>query len=77
VLSGVGVSLLATAQELLLHPQNRSDNDYSEDFVVPICNTSGAFTFAYRLDQERVFNLSFTGYPDPTTTRLFLYGNKW
>jgi hypothetical protein len=77
VMSGVGVSLLATAQELLLHPQNRNDNDYSEDFVVPICNTSGAFTFAYRLDQERVFNLSFTGYPDPSSTRLFLYGNKW
>lgn len=77
VQSGVGVSLLTTAAELLLHPKDKADDDYSEDFVVPLANTAGNFSFSYKLDAERVFTLDFTGYPDPTSTTLFTYGNKW
>jgi hypothetical protein len=75
VLTGIGQSLRAQAQILTLHPQNRVDNDSSEDFTVPIASTNGGFQFKYELNTERVFNIEFTGYPDPITTRLFMYGN--
>ncbi len=74
IYTGIGESLMAVGQTLVLHPQNKNDDDQSEDFVVPIANTSGAFTLAYKLDQERVFNLTFTGYPDSVTKRLCYYG---
>ena len=76
--TGVGLSLLATAMPLILHPQGLVDTDRSEDFVMPLANTPGAATFSYKLDQERVFNLEFNGYPDSsqgTSGRLFYYGD--
>lgn len=76
VYSGIGQSMYQTSEELVLHPIDLDDNDTSEDFVIAHAATPGAFTFAYKLDTERVLNLTFTGYPDPTTKRLFLIGNK-
>lgn len=75
--SGVGVDLLATAKMLTLHPLNKKLWDYSDEIIVPLANTPGAMQFAYQLDNERIFNTDFTGYPDPQTGMLFFAGNPF
>lgn len=75
VTTGIGFDLLALAKVLRLHPKGKMDSDLSEDFVIPLAATAGAITFAYQLENERVFNVSFTGYPDPTTDKLFYVGD--
>jgi hypothetical protein len=75
--NGVGTSLRALAQKLTLHPQGVAANDKSQDFVVPLAMTSGSMSFAYKLDEERVFNVEFTGYPDETNGGLlYVYGDE-
>ena len=74
VSSGIGTDLLAGAKELRFHPVGKPDSDRSEDFVIPLANTAGALNFAYKLEDERVYNVDFTGYPDPFTGRLFSVG---
>jgi hypothetical protein len=75
VSTGIGVDLLDLAQELRLHPANKPDTDFSEDFVILQAATPGAMQFAYKLDAERIFNADFMGYPDPVTGKLFVIGN--
>jgi hypothetical protein len=75
VTHGVGQDLLASAKELRLHPTSRPDTDKTEDFVFMYANTPGALNFAYKLDAERIFNVEFTGYPDPVTGKLFRFGD--
>jgi hypothetical protein len=75
VTTGTGVDLLSVAKTLRLHPKGKLDTDLSEDFVVPLAATPGALTFAYQLENERIFNVEFTGYPDPTTDKLFYVGD--
>jgi hypothetical protein len=67
-------SLINLARELRLHPVSKADEDKSEDFIIPLAATAGALTFAYQVEAERIFNVEFTGYPDPTTQRLFIFG---
>ena len=76
VKSGTGISLLERAQELVLHPIAKPDSDKSEDLVIPLAATAGGMNFAYKYDQERVFNCEFKGYPDADTGVLFIYGDK-
>ena len=64
VVSGVGIDLLAVAGELILHPAAVAAGDESEDFVVPLAMTAGALNFAYKVDEERIFNVEFKGYVD-------------
>jgi len=73
--SGVGVDLLTIAKPLRLHPVGKADTDFSDDFLVYQAATPGALTFAYKLDAERIFNVEFTGYPDPVTGKLFAAGD--
>lgn len=75
VTTGIGESLLDTADELVLHPVANADADVSEDFVIPRAATAGALSFAYKVDAERIFNVEFTGYPDPVTKVLFVVGD--
>lgn len=75
VSTGTGTDLLDVAQELRLHPVNKSDTDFSEDFVIYKAATPGALQFAYQLDAERIFNADFMGYPDPVTGKLFAIGD--
>lgn len=75
VTNAIGVSLLETARELVLHPIAKADSDKSDDFTVPLANTAGQASFAYKLDEERIFNVEFTGYPDPNTKVLFIVGD--
>lgn len=76
VSTGVSQSLLQTyARKLVLHPKAKAATDKSEDFVVPLAATAGAMQFAYMLDKERIFNITFMGYPDPTTDVLYVVGD--
>lgn len=69
-----GANLLTLAKELRLHPIAKADNDVTEDFVIPLAATPGGLNFAYQTEQERLYNVEFQGYPDPTTRRLFYIG---
>jgi hypothetical protein len=75
VTNAVGVSLLENARELVLHPIAKADADRSEDFVVPLASTAGQASFAYKVDEERIFNVEFSGYPNPDTGVLFVVGD--
>jgi hypothetical protein len=83
--TGTGLDLLAIARELRFHPTNKDGGDMNmspakpgydrtDDFVIPLAATSGGLTFAYKLEDERIFNVEFTGYPDPDTNLLFRVG---
>ncbi|MEZ2310747.1 hypothetical protein AB6809_29305 [Paraburkholderia sp. RCC_158] len=74
VTTGVGTSLLDLAGELRLHPIGKAANDYSEDFVIPLAATAGAMNYTYDVQKERIFDVTFTGYPDPATKQLFGIG---
>ncbi|QNK01665.1 hypothetical protein [Dyella telluris] len=71
---GTGINLLNQAKKLVLHPIGLDDADQSEDLVIPLAATAGALKFAYKVDDERVFNAVFNGYPDPATKVLFTIG---
>ena len=74
VAAGIDINLLSTAAELRLRP--KGNVDASEDFVVPLAATAGALQFAYRLDEERIFNVEFKGYVDTgNNDRLFYFGD--
>lgn len=75
VTTGASIDLLDTAKELRLHPINKADTDFSEDFVIYKAATAGELQFAYKLDAERIYTAKFMGYPDPTTGKLFAIGN--
>jgi hypothetical protein len=72
--NGIGLSLLATAKTLVLHPVANDPTDHSDDFVMPLANTPGAMQFSFKLDQERLFPVDFNAYPDSVTKRLFYVG---
>lgn len=74
VKSGIGTDLLSIAKELRLHPKGKPLTDKSDDFVIPLAATAGALQFAYKLENERVYNTEFNGYPDPVTEVLFRVG---
>lgn len=74
VTNGIGTNLLSIAKELILRPIGAAnDND---DFIVPRAATAGALNFAYKFDEERIFNTEFMAYPDPDTKILFKIGDK-
>jgi len=78
VSTGIGTSLLDSAQELVLRPIDKvGTDDASEDFTVFLANTPGGMSFAYKIDEERVYNTEFTGYPDIANNgNLFSYGDN-
>lgn len=75
VTTAVGTDLLSLAKELRLHPKHLADSNKSEDFVIPLAATSGALKFAYKLENERIFDCDFSGYPDAATGELFVLGS--
>jgi hypothetical protein len=74
VKTGVGTDLRTIAKVLRLHPISLVDTDHTEDFIVPLAQTTGALNFAYKLDEERIFNVEFKAYAD-NNGKLFYYGN--
>jgi hypothetical protein len=76
VTNAVGSNLLNSAKELVLRPIELDQvGDKSEDLIIPKAATAGALQFAYKYNEERIFNVTFSGYPDPTTNILFKFGN--
>ena len=75
VTTGIGNNLLNVAKVLVLHPVGLPDNDVSEDFNIPLAATAGALTFAYKLDDERIYNVEFVGYPNSTTGNICSLGD--
>ena len=63
--TGVGESLLTHAKELVLVPKGTgiSDLRLNDAFRVPKAATPGAMNYSYKLDEERIFNCEFKGYP--------------
>ena len=74
VTTGVGISLRGGAKPLVLHPIIKG-TDTSEDFTVPLANTTADLSFNYEVDNERIFEVTFDGFPDATSKVLFQYGN--
>jgi hypothetical protein len=74
VTNGIGVDLLSIAKELRFHPVSKLATDFSEDFIMPLAATPGALKFAYKLENERVYDVDFTGFPDPVTGKQFQVG---
>lgn len=76
VKSDVGLSLRTYAQKLVLHPIALAASSKLQDFVMPICSPKGEFNFAFKLDEERVYNVEFTGYPDLSTGVIYVIGDE-
>lgn len=73
VKTGVGKDLRDTAKKLVLKPVGATDD--SEAFTIPLAATPGGINFAYMLDQERIYQANFTGYPDDDGL-LFVFGDE-
>lgn len=74
--TGVGFSLLSVADKLVCHPVALPATDKSQDFTVPLTSPKGEFNFAYKLNEERIYSVQFTGYPDLNTGMLFVMGDN-
>lgn len=70
--TGIGTNLLDIAKKLVLRPVGKTDA--SEDFTIFKAATAGGLNFAYKLENERIFNVEFTGYPD-AQGQLFAVGD--
>lgn len=76
VTTGVGSNLLSISSTLVLRPLDLDKlGDNSEDLVIPRAATAGGMQFAYKFNDERIFNTTFMGYPDPATDVLFKFGD--
>ncbi len=69
VVTNISADLLALASTLTLHPI-AAGSDVNEDFTIPLAATGGAVTYAYKLDEERIFNVEFNAYPDDALNGL-------
>ncbi len=63
VVTNISADLLALASKLTLHPVS-AGSDLNEDFTIPLAATGGALNYAFKLDDERIFNVEFNAYPD-------------
>jgi hypothetical protein len=76
--TAIGTNLLTLSKELRLRPlaldEAEGGPDTSEDFVVHKAGTGGGLEFAYNHDSERVFNVTFKGYPNEDGV-IFSYGD--
>lgn len=76
VITGIGTDLLAIADELILHPIDKATSDKSEDVTVPKAATPGSMSWSYQHDSERVFDVTWTAYPDTANgDLLFVVGD--
>lgn len=74
VKTAVGTNLIESAGELVLHPIGVTG--VGEDLTIPQAATPGQMSFAYRSNEERVFNCTWKGYPNSVTGLLFIFGDE-
>jgi hypothetical protein len=75
VKTSTGKSLRSFAGTLVLHPIALASSAKNNDFTVPIAAPKGEFNFAYKFDEERIYNVEFQGYPDLATDVLYVIGD--
>lgn len=64
-----GFSLRTVAAQLVLHPLDKTLNDLTEDVVLYKCVVADTVELNYEVDNQRVFEVTFTALVDET------YGN--
>lgn len=62
--SGINTDLLAAAGLLKLHPTGKDLSLTEEDFTVFKCAPQPNFSFKYEQGGERIYEVTFKGYPD-------------
>lgn len=70
VSTGINVNLLSVAKQLVLRPRGTFGED---DFVIHKAACPGALSFAYSVDNERVYSAAFKGYAQ-SSGELFTVG---
>ena len=71
-----GVSLRELAKKLVLHPHGTPDSEKNDDFVVMLAAPVGDIEFSYSFEDERVYKVTFKGFPDNETGELFTFGDE-
>lgn len=61
-----GYSTRSDALQLVLHPNDRSSTDYSEDITIYKAVASEPVELNYEVDKQRVFEVTFTALVDET-----------
>jgi hypothetical protein len=69
-----GYDLLANAKPLVIKPTDpqATANDW---ITIPLAGAMADPEYAYDSDNERIVNITFIGYPDITTGKLFVMGD--
>lgn len=62
--TGAGLSLYELADELVLHPKANAADNKADDVVIPLAAPAGNIQFAFQVENERVYSITFTMYPD-------------
>lgn len=73
--SATGLELRALGKALVLHPADLLVTNKSEDVNIAIAVTMGAYAWAYKHDEERIYMVEFEAMPDLTTSLLFTIGD--
>lgn len=73
--AAVGTSLRALAGPLVLHPKARAVGDLSKDVTINLAQAKGDFSYAYKHDEQRIYEVEFTGFVDLETDELFTLGD--
>lgn len=75
VKSDVGLALRSYAQKLVCDPI-ASTSTANQNFTMPIAAPKGEFKFSFKHDEERIYEVEFTGYPDLTTGVVYIIGDE-
>ena len=73
--TSVGTSLLATAKSLVLHPTANAATNLTQDVTIPLAAVTSNISFEFQYNNERVYNIEFTMYPNPATGLMVMLGD--
>lgn len=76
VKNGAGTSLREYAKKLTLHPTGVPAAQKNDDFIVLLAAPVGDIEYSYSFEDERVYSVTFKGYPDNETGELFIFGDE-
>ena len=76
VKNGAGTSLRSFARKLVLHPTGVPAAQKNDDFVILLAAPVGDIEFSFSFEDERIYNVTFKGYPDNETGELFVIGDE-
>lgn len=76
VKTGAGTNLRSLAKKLVLHPTGVDAANKNEDFVIMLASPAGDMEFSFNFEDERVYSVTFKGYPDAVSGELFMFGDE-